>query len=106
MDNSVFLINGVDYTDCVQYEGHTMTEEDFHAEGSGRNKLDALMEFTLIGEKRYLDITFRAELPPERVAELMRAVKANNRVNTYTAYSAISNSMVTFTGYINKRAIG
>jgi hypothetical protein len=100
------MVNGVDYSDIVAYEGYEVSEEDLHADGSGRNPLDGLMEFTIVAEKRHANVTFTNCIDPARVAALISAVKANNRVNQYTIYNPNTNSVETFTGYINKRSIG
>lgn len=101
----VFGVNGTDFTDMVAYEGYSFTEEDLHADGSGRNPLTGKMEFVVVAQKRYVDVTFVNMSDPVRVRALMNTVKANNRVNQYTAYNPATNQEETFTGYVNTRKI-
>ena len=99
-------VNNIDFSNMIIMKGYDYFEEDVHAPESGRNPLDGLMEFTIIASKIYLQITFRQNLKPSRVAQFYSVVSGNGRVNTYNVYSTTQNRMVTFTGYINRRAVG
>ena len=100
----VLLINGVDFSDIIKRDEYNYIEEDIHAEGSGRNPLDAFMEFVIIGEKIRLNVNFMStHMYNARFRQFVDAVKANGRVNTYTAYNTVQDRMTTFVGYINKR---
>lgn len=101
----VFKVGNEDFTDIISYEGYSFTEEDLHADGSGRNPITGLMEFVVVAQKRYVDITVTNMTPPKRIKALMDAVKKNGRVNQFTAYNPISNSVDTFTGYVNTRKV-
>lgn len=102
----IFQINGVDFTDVIALEGYDVSEEDLHADGSGRNPLTGKMEFVIVASKRYIDITTRNGVPPERMAEFMNALKANNRQNNFTVWNGVTNQIETLQGYINKRQVG
>jgi len=100
----LLLVNGVDFTDLIFKDNYNFITEDGHAEGSGRNPLDFLMEFVIIGSKHRVELQF-----PEnhrmnaRFRQFASAVSANGRINSYTAYNTYTGGMVSFTGYINKR---
>lgn len=103
---TVFKVNNVDYSDIVAYDGYSVTEEDLHADGSGRNPITGLMEFVVVAQKIHLEINIVNFAPPQRVASLMSALRGNNRVNSYTIFNPNTNSNVVFNGYVNQRSIG
>ena len=101
----VLLVNGVDFSDILLSDNYVFNEEDIHAEGSGRNPLDALMEFIIIGTKIHLNLTFmKTHTYNERFRHFVAAIKANGRKNQYTVYNTLTDSMITFTGYVNRRS--
>lgn len=98
-------VNGIDFTDIMALDGYSISEEDLHADGSGRNPLTGKMQFVIVASKKYLDITTRNGVPPERIAQFMNAIKANNRQNNYYVWNPITNKYESFKGYVNKRQI-
>jgi len=101
---TLLLVNGQDFSDLIFRENYNFVTEDLHAEGSGRNPLDGLMEFTIIGTKHRVELQFpKSHKMSARFRQFANAVSANGRVNTYTAYNTYTGGMVNFTGYINKR---
>jgi hypothetical protein len=103
---SVLLVNGVDFSDIIVRRGYKFTTERLHADGSGRNPNDGLMEFVIVAKKWHLDITAREGVDPDRVAQFVAAMEDNGTVNQYSAYNTGRNSMVSFVGYINDVSIG
>lgn len=99
-----FTVGGQDFTEMLAYETPiTFRTNDLHAEGSGRNPLDGLMEFVIVATKRDVTVKIRAGAEQSRYAALLAAIEANGRINNVTIFNPFSGTDESFTAYINKR---